>query len=658
MQLSFSFRRSAIVLALCGLILNSGCIPTTIPDSEKEYKTLTVNVQTKSTSGTVSPNGGVFEKGTKMVVVATPSTGWKFKCWEGDSIGVNKKTMITMDTDKTLTAVFTPTTSYTLEVTKEGNGTVNTTSGTYDPGDVVALSATPDAGWRFSNWKDGLTGTDPNASVTMSANKKITAVFVQQMDLTLTTQGEGTVTKSPANDSNKYDKNTEVTLTATPANSDWRFNRWEGDITGTTNPYVVKMDSAKTIKAIFTSSIVHLTVNTDGQGSTSVDPAGGSYQAGTSVTLTATPAQGWHLARWSGGASGINNTLQVTMNDDKTITAEFEQDAANYPLSLTVQGQGSLTPASDTSYASGTQVSVQATPADGWVFDHWEGDQSGSTNPATITMNASRKITGVFAEKLALTTSVEGSGSITKDPSADKYAPNASVTLTATPDSGWSFTRWEGDATGTANPLTLTMSAAKTVKAVFSEITNPRVKFETLMGNFIVELDPVKAPITVANFLRYVNEGFYDGTDGLYNGGTIFHRVIPNFMIQGGGFVDTDMDETGMSDMVQKTTHDPIINESNNGLKNVRGAIAMARTTDPNSATSQFFINTVDNTSLDYVSAANPGYAVFGKVVEGMDVVDNISNVETRTVNTPTSGQHQNVPLIPVFISKVTVLNN
>ena len=144
------------------------------------------------------------------------------------------------------------------------------------------------------------------------------------------------------------------------------------------------------------------------------------------------------------------------------------------------------------------------------------------------------------------------------------------------------------------------------------EATRPQVAIDTNMGRIVVELEPENAPVTVENFLAYVDAGFYDGT--------VFHRVIPNFMIQGGGF-----DE----DLAKKPTEPPIENEAKNGLKNERGTIAMARTNDPHSATAQFFINHVDNTSLDHPSFDGWGYAVFGRVIEGMDVVDSIARVAT-----------------------------
>ncbi len=157
------------------------------------------------------------------------------------------------------------------------------------------------------------------------------------------------------------------------------------------------------------------------------------------------------------------------------------------------------------------------------------------------------------------------------------------------------------------------------------------VVMKTSKGDITLRLNTEKAPKTVANFLRYVDEGFYDGT--------IFHRVIPGFMIQGGGLTP---------DLTKKPTHEPVENEAKNGLKNVRGSIAMARTRAPHSATSQFFINHRDNPNLDYPSFDGWGYAVFGKVIDGMDVVDAIAKVPTTRRN-----GRANVPEEPVTIESV-----
>lgn len=166
---------------------------------------------------------------------------------------------------------------------------------------------------------------------------------------------------------------------------------------------------------------------------------------------------------------------------------------------------------------------------------------------------------------------------------------------------------------------------------------NPQVTLETSMGNIVVELYPDKAPKSVENFLQYVRDGHYADT--------VFHRVIGSFMIQGGGYST----EFYKGNLQPKTTRAPIEIESRNGLKNDKGWLAMARTSDPNSATSQFFINTVDNAGLDYPSPDGHGYAVFGKVIEGMDVVDKIAASPTGTL-----GPMRDVPSEPVVIKSAT----
>ena len=180
--------------------------------------------------------------------------------------------------------------------------------------------------------------------------------------------------------------------------------------------------------------------------------------------------------------------------------------------------------------------------------------------------------------------------------------------------------------TGAAGALGLPLQAA--------EQGTPKVKFKTSLGDIVVQLDPAKAPKTVENFLQYVKDKHYDGT--------VFHRVINGFMIQGGGFTP---------DMAQKPTRPPIPLEAGNGLKNDKYTIAMARTGDPNSATSQFFINVKNNDMLNAPSPDGHGYAVFGQVIEGQDVVDKI-----KAVATGNKGPYQNVPTTPVVIESATVL--
>ncbi|MBX3646647.1 MAG: peptidyl-prolyl cis-trans isomerase [Rhodocyclaceae bacterium] len=174
----------------------------------------------------------------------------------------------------------------------------------------------------------------------------------------------------------------------------------------------------------------------------------------------------------------------------------------------------------------------------------------------------------------------------------------------------------------------LTALAVGLLMSLSAMAANPVVEMKTNQGLIVIELHADKAPKTVENFLQYVKDGFYNGT--------IFHRVIDGFMIQGGGF------EPGMK---QKTMRAPIENEAKNGLKNATGTLAMARTQDPHSASAQFFINLADNRPLDFPSRDGWGYAVFGKVIQGMDVVQKIAKIKTGN-----AGFHQNVPVEPVVI--------
>lgn len=182
----------------------------------------------------------------------------------------------------------------------------------------------------------------------------------------------------------------------------------------------------------------------------------------------------------------------------------------------------------------------------------------------------------------------------------------------------------------------LVIALLMAIPCVWAESSNPRVRMETNKGVIILELDPQAAPKTVENFLRYVSDGFYDGT--------IFHRVIKGFMIQGGG-LNTEMKE--------KPTRDSIANEADNGLKNRRGTVAMARTANPHSATAQFFINSADNPFLDHKGKTTKdwGYCVFGRIVEGMEIVDSIE----RLPSTMKAGQ-RDVPISSVIIERAVLL--
>ncbi len=239
--------------------------------------------------------------------------------------------------------------------------------------------------------------------------------------------------------------------------------------------------------------------------------------------------------------------------------------------------------------------------------------------------------TGAGTEASSTTTGVDDATSANPTAeTADSIPPNPSTTTESSAGSSATTTGATTIAdTGFAEEGSSGGSTSTTGASGF-------VVMETSMGTMTIELFPKQAPITVENFVSYIDAGFYDGTDG--EGSTIFHRVIPGFVIQGGGLRD---------DMTGKTTMAPIVNEHEiSGLTNDRGTLSMARTNDPNSATSQFFMNLVDNDGLDMP----PGYAVFGQIVEGLDVMDAIAGVETTTM-----GQFADVPVDAIMITSVTL---
>lgn len=255
-----------------------------------------------------------------------------------------------------------------------------------------------------------------------------------------------------------------------------------------------------------------------------------------------------------------------------------------------------------------------------------------SRRPVPTAVRGLALLLGVVAATACGTDGGTGPG----DTTSSTTSTGAETTTTA-PDETTTTTSGDPDTTTTGETGTTTTGDPDSSTDTSSETTGPagppRVSFETTLGTVVFELDPDAAPITTENFLTYVDGGFFDGSDG--NGATIFHRVVPGFVVQGGGLTE---------DLETKNTLPPITNESGNGLTNVRGAISMARTNDPNSATCQFFINLVDNDFLD----DPPGYAVFGAVVEGMEVVDAMAGVRTTTM-----GQFEDVPVEPIVVLAV-----
>src|SRR5207249_6235588 len=271
----------------------------------------------------------------------------------------------------------------------------------------------------------------------------------------------------------------------------WHFVNWGGDAGGGANPLAVTIDADKSITATFAVTTYTLDVTTVGSGSVSRDPDQASYQPGSEVVLTATPAAGWHFVSWSGDASGSVNPLSLAMNADKNITATFAIDT--YTLGVTTSGSGTVTKNPDQpTYTHGTVVQLTATPAAGWHFVGWSGDASGTATPLSLTMDGNKNITATFAiNTYVLSVTTVGNGTVTKSPNQATYTHGTVVQLTATPAVGWHFVGWSGDASGSASPLNVTMDANKSITATFA--INTYTLTASVVGSGTVTKSPNQA---------------------------------------------------------------------------------------------------------------------------------------------------------------------
>jgi len=457
-------------------------------------------------NGTVRslPWSGSFLSGTSITLEAVPDAGWKFDGWSGDATGSGATLVVTMDAPKSLTATFSQE-SYTLSLAKVGSGSakVNGTlrslpwSGSFLSGTSVTLEAVPDAGWKFDGWSGDATWSGATLVLTMDAPKNITATFSQDGHvLNLSKVGSGSVkvdgTLRSLPWSGSFLSGTSVALEAVP-DSGWKFDGWSGDATWSGATLVVTMDAPKNITATFEErdSFI-LSLSKTGAGAVTVNgmavslPWSGELPRGNDVTLQAVPDEGWRFNRWSGDLAGSQNPTVITMNDDWDITAKFAE--IHYRLTITAIGAGAAKVNGDLhslpwsgDFALGTQITLEAVPTNGWDFGGWSGDLSGASNPAVFAMDGDRSITATFVapDQFELKVTKYGSGSVKVDgverslPWSGLFANGAQVELEAVAEADERFVEWAGDATGSANPITLTMDSDKSIKAEFACTAGP-----------------------------------------------------------------------------------------------------------------------------------------------------------------------------------------
>ncbi len=443
------------------------------------FTAVTYTLAVSATNGTVTktPDQTSYTSGQTVTLQATPSAGYTFSGWSGGLTGTANPATLTMNGNKSVTATFTAVT-YTLAVSAT-NGTVTKTPDqtSYTSGQTVTLQATPSAGYTFSGWSGGLTGTANPATLTMNGNKSVTATFTAVTYTLAVSATNGTVTKTP--DQTSYTSGQTVTLQATPS-AGYTFSGWSGGLTGTANPATLTMNANKSVTATFTAVTYTLAVSAT-NGTVTKTPDQTSYTSGQTVTLQATPSAGYTFSGWSGGLTGTANPATLTMNGNKSVTATFT--AVTYTLAVSATN-GTVTKTPDqTSYTSGQTVTLQATPSAGYTFSGWSGGLTGTANPATLTMNGNKSVTATFTAVTYTLAVSATNGTVTKTPDQTSYTSGQTVTLQATPSTGYTFSGWSGGLTGTANPATLTMNGNKSVTATFTAVTPGIYHVDVSRGN-------------------------------------------------------------------------------------------------------------------------------------------------------------------------------
>jgi uncharacterized repeat protein (TIGR02543 family) len=458
-----------------------------------------------SCTSNLTPNG-------VYTLTATPATGHVFSGWGGACAGTGT-CVVTMSAAKAVTASFASNLTLTMDVSGSGaissspsglscfNGTAPC-SASLTVGSTYVLTATPNSGSSFTGWSGACTNTTGTCTVTMSAAKSVTANFTGNQTLSLAVTGSGSIASAPSGYTcatttpctSSVTTGNSYTFTATPATG-YTFTGWSGGVCTGTGTCAVTMNAAKTLTANFTPNQT-LTLAVLGSGSIASSPSGyncsnsttpcqnTTLTQGTALTLTATPATGYTFTGWSGACSGTS-TCAVTLSTAQSVTATF---TANQALTLAVVGSGSIasspsgyscaTTSCPFSVTQGTALTLTATPATGYTFTGWSGGTCTGTGTCAVTLSTAKSVTATFTANQTLSLAVVGSGSIASSPSgyscANTTTPcsatlsqGASLTLTATPATGYTFIGWSGACTGTGT-CAVTLSAAQSVTATFT----------------------------------------------------------------------------------------------------------------------------------------------------------------------------------------------
>lgn len=345
---------------------------------------------TPDSSGSVSIESGVYEEGTVLTLQAESLPGYAFDYWSGDITGDTNPVTVVMDSEKNVTAHFIAQYSLSTSANPHAGGAISPEGGVYDDDTQLTVTAEPSSGYIFDSWSGDITGNSNPVTVVMDSDKDITAHFIAQYSLSTLVVPSGVGTVSPYD--GIYNDGTELILTAEPSLG-YIFNYWGGDATGSTNPVTIVMDDDKNIFAYFIAQY-SLSTSVTPINTGTVTPNTGVYSDGTKLTLTAEPSSGYSFDYWSGDVTGDTNPATVVMDSDISVIAHF---VVQYSLSTSVTpvGGGTASPVNGM-YDKGTEVRLNATAAPGYIFDHWSGDITSSSQLPAIVMDSNKSVTAHF----------------------------------------------------------------------------------------------------------------------------------------------------------------------------------------------------------------------------------------------------------------------
>jgi hypothetical protein len=442
-----------------------------------EY-TLTVN----SENGVVEKDpdsSDTYEYGSVVELHAISDEGYHFIDWTGDIEGEENPDTVLIDSDKEITANF-EINKYTFSLDATGNGEISKAPdlSEYDHGTEVTITATPDEGWSFDGWyyeDETRFSLDQSEKILLTESKKLRALFtINNYFLNIDILGEGTVTKIP--DKEMYEFGDVVTLTALGVEG-WEFSNWIGDVTDLENNVTtITMSETKEATAVFERKSFDLNLSKDGNGEISKSPDKSSYYYGVEVTLTETPDEGWSFTGWyeDGNLISPESIAEITIYEERDIEALFTIN--EYTLTVNSEYGNVTKNPYKSKYEYGSTVQVSVEPEYGYEFDHWEGDASSTDNPVEIIMDSEKVITAIFnqlpLDKFTLTVDVQGNGSVDKTPDKSEYFDGETVRIEAAPENEWYFSEWEGDETGSENPLLIDINSNKVITAIFLKIPN------------------------------------------------------------------------------------------------------------------------------------------------------------------------------------------